>query len=238
MVSDTTLHRLRRVRTADIADALDSLGLQDRYDVDPSVHPLFDGIRFVGRARTQKYTLSGRPLDRMDYYEWARRQYLLEAGRPTAETLWFEPEWRMPLAKDDVVVIESGGHKAGILGSGNTLEMTIKGVVGFIIDGNCRDSFECRRQKMPVFSSVRSPVHPMGRLVPVSSDEPVVVGGVVIRPGDVVAADDDGVVVVPMEWADEAACRADLIQKDDRLERRQFYEALGIPNDETVELTE
>jgi regulator of RNase E activity RraA len=50
----------------------------------------------------------------------------------------------------------------------------------------------------------------------------------------VVIADDDGVVVVPQEAADEAARRAQLIQAKDRPGRRAGYQALGLPLDDTV----
>ena len=57
----------------------------------------------------------------------------------------------------------------------------------------------------------------------------------VVRPGDVIVADDDGVVVVPQDIADEVARRAKLIQDKDRPGRRAGYQALGIPLDDTVQ---
>jgi regulator of RNase E activity RraA len=74
----------------------------------------------------------------------------------------------------------------------------------------------------------------MGRIGAVSDNQPIVCAGVVVRPGDVVIADDDGVVVVPQEIADDAARRAQLIQAKDRPGRKAGYEALGLPLDETV----
>ncbi len=235
-VSDETLEKLRKVRTSDITDALDSMGRQEIHEVDPAVRPMFPGIRFVGRARTQLYRRSGKPLPYMEYEEWARLQYLKVDGKPTDQTLWYEPEWKRPLGKDDVVVIDAQRNKAGILGSNNTLNMQSRGVVGFVIDGNCRDSTECIAQKAPVFSAVRAPNHPMGRLVAVASDVPVTIGGAVVHSGDIVAADDDGVVIVPQDIADEVARRAELIQRDDRPMRRELYQKLGLPLDESVEL--
>jgi regulator of RNase E activity RraA len=57
-----------------------------------------------------------------------------------------------------------------------------------------------------------------------------------VEPGDVIVADDDGVMVVPQAIAGEVARRAKLIQDRDRPGRREGYEALGLPPDETVEL--
>ena len=48
-ISKETLAVLRSVRTSDLADALDSMGLQQRYEMDPAMRPMYAGIRFAGR---------------------------------------------------------------------------------------------------------------------------------------------------------------------------------------------
>jgi 4-hydroxy-4-methyl-2-oxoglutarate aldolase len=74
----------------------------------------------------------------------------------------------------------------------------------------------------------------MGRIRPVSDNEQIVCAGVVVRPGDLVMGDDDGVVVVPQDVAAEVIERAVKIQEEDRPGRRAGYEKLGLPLDETV----
>jgi regulator of RNase E activity RraA len=133
-----------------------------------------------------------------------------------------------------VLVIDAKGAAAGILGSANTLVGQRRGSVGFVIDGACRDSSECTVQQTPAFCTVRSPAHPMGRLRAVSDGEPIVCAGAPVRSGDLVVADDDGVVVVPHEIAEEVIERARRIQEADRPGRRASYEELGIPLDDTV----
>lgn len=227
-VSKATLAVFRSVRTSDVTDALDSMGLQRRYEMDPAMRPLFDGIRFAGIAHTAAYgILKDKPLKAMSYEEFDERQY-----KPGPEGLWHEAgEWGAP---DEVLVIDAKRTAAGILGSANTLSGAIKGVVGYVIDGTCRDSSECILQKTPAFSTVRSPSHPMGRLIAVSDNQPIKCAGVEVNPGDVIIADDDGVVVVPQGIADEVARRAALVQGKDRPYRRMAYEKLGMPLDETV----
>jgi 4-hydroxy-4-methyl-2-oxoglutarate aldolase len=201
-MSRETLESLRSVRTSDVCDALDSMGYQQRYEMDPEMRPLY-------------------------FEEFDERQY-----KPSADGLWHEAgPWGAP---DEVLVIDAKRTRAGILGSNNTLTGRIKGVVGYVIDGACRDSYECVIQETPVFCTVRSPAHPMGRIGPVSDNQPIVCAGVVVRPGDAIIADDDGVVVVPQGIADEVARRAKLIQEKDRPQRRGAYEKLGLPLDETV----
>jgi regulator of RNase E activity RraA len=233
-VSQETLRSFRAVRTSDVTDALDSMGLQERHEMDPAMVPMFPGIRFVGLAHTFEYRLTDKPLQPMSYEEFDDRQYKRNADGSTApDALWRGPGGGAP---DEVIVIDAKRTRAGILGSHNTMECQIKGTVGFIIDGVCRDSTECVIQKTPVFSTLRSPAHPMGRIVNVSENAPIVCAGAVVRPGDVIIADDDGVVVVPAEIADEVVRRALMVQAKDRPNRRRCYERLGLKLDETVEL--
>ena len=226
-ISKETLAIFRSVRTSDVTDALDSMGRQERHEMDPEMHALCFGIRFAGIAHTAEYDLIDQPLTAMSYDEFDERQY-----KEGPEGLWHEAgPWGGP---DEVLVIDAKRTRAGILGSNNTLMGRIKGMVGYIIDGTCRDSYECVIQKTPVFCTVRSPAHPMGRIGPVSDNQPITCAGVTVNPGDVIVADDDGVVVVPQEIAEEVARRAKLIQDKDRPGRRAAYEKLGLQLDETV----
>jgi len=61
-----------------------------------------------------------------------------------------------------------------------------------------------------------------------------VVGGVLVRPGDFVVADGDGVVVVPREHAERVAEIAWDIAKGDKAARRKLYEKTGLKPDATV----
>ncbi|HEU4354025.1 MAG TPA: RraA family protein [Actinomycetota bacterium] len=227
MIDPDTLAAARTVRTSDLSDALDSMGLQERYVMDPRMRPLFPGIRFAGIARTMAYDRIDRPLEPMTYDGFAERQYA-----PGPEGLWREAG---PYgAPDEVLVIDAKGTIAGILGSNNTLQARVKGTVGFVIDGVCRDSYEATLQETPMFCTVRSPAHPMGRIRAVSDGEPIVCAGVEVSQGDLVVGDDDGVVVVPQDIAAEVIERAVKIQDADRPSRRAAYEKLGLPLDDTV----
>jgi regulator of RNase E activity RraA len=226
-ISPELLRVARSVRTSDVADALDSMGLQERHQMDPTMRPLFPGIRFAGIAHPMAYDVIDAPLEPMTYEDFSRRQY---AEGP--EGLWREAgPWGAP---DEVLVIDAKGTAAGILGSANTLGGRVRGTVGYVIDGTCRDSYECTIQRTPAFCTVRSPAHPMGRLWAVSDGEPIACAGAPVRSGDLVVADDDGVMVVPHEIAEEVLDRARRIQEADRPGRRADYERLGLPLDETV----
>ena len=234
-VSEKTLEMLKMARCADICDALDSMGLQDIYEMSVNMRPLFPGIRFCGIAATQEWEKTDRKVPAMSYEDFEKLQYApIEEGgygaynKPGVEP--YEPK------KGDVVVIDARGLRGGILGSENTMKMMNAGVVGFVIDGTMRDTPEAIMQGSKVFSTVVSYTHPMGRLRIKSVGEPVVCGGAKVCPGDVVCADNDGVVVVPQGIADEIAYRAYKIQQIDRRNRRQNYLDQGRAFDETVEL--
>ena len=234
-LSKETLKLYKMLRCADVCDALDSMGMQDRYEFALNMRPLFPGIRFAGIAHTQEFDYYDRKMPAMSYDDFNVKQYSkIEDGgyssymRPGVEKYVGD--------KDEVYVIAAQGSRAGILGSANTLDYVSKGVVGFIIDGTCRDSGECILQKAPVFATVRSYTHPMGRIRVKSDSEPVVCAGVYVCPGDVIIADDDGVICIPQDIAEEVAKRAYKVQQKDRIDRRRFYEKLEREFDETVEL--
>jgi regulator of RNase E activity RraA len=234
-VSKECLRICKILRCADVCDALDSMGLQDRYELALNMRPLFPGIRFAGIAHTQEFDYFDHKMPAMSYDDFDAKQYRdIEDGgyssysRPGVSAYGGQG--------DEVYVIAAQGSRAGILGSANTLDYVSKGVVGFVIDGTCRDSGECILQKSPVFATVRSYTHPMGRIRLKSDSEPVVCAGVYVCPGDVIIADDDGVICIPQGIADEVAKRAYKIQQKDRVNRQHYYDRLGRAYDETVEL--
>ena len=236
-VSKKTLEILRKVRTSDVTDALDSLGFMNTYEMDPRIRPMFPGIFFAGVASTAEYRVINKPIPRLTYDQFDDRQYKKGPdGKAAPDALWTGGN---PMgAPDEVQVIDTKQSRCGLLGSNNVLDAKIKGTVGFVIDGACRDSGECIGQKSPVFCAIRSMRHMAGRLELATVNQPINCGGVLVRAGDGIIADDDGVVVIPMEDADEIAKRAWMVQDKDRRMRRAFYQKLGMPLDKTVELEE
>jgi regulator of RNase E activity RraA len=234
-LSKRTIELYKILRCADVCDALDSMGLQDRYEMALDMRPMFNGIRFSGPAHTQEFDKYDRKMPAMTYDEFDKKQYApIEEGGYSSYMLPGVAKYAG--VAGEVLVIAAHGARAGILGSANTLDYMTKGLAGLVIDGTCRDSGECIMQRSPVFCTVRSYTHPMGRIRIKSDNEPVVCAGVCVRPGDMIIADDDGVISVPVEIADEAGKRAYKVQQKDRVDRRRFYEKLGRPFDETVEL--
>ncbi len=97
-----------------------------------------------------------------------------------------------------VYVLEDGLEIAGI---GNLMATTakVRGLAGAVIDGGARDTEDIERLQFPVFSRSITPATSVGRLVAVAKQVPVMCAGVLVRPGDYIVADRDGVVVVPSD---------------------------------------
>ncbi|WP_461031775.1 RraA family protein [Streptomyces mayteni] len=168
-----------------VSDALDLLGLRDQCLV-PDITPLHPGHTLVGRA----FPLLARPAD---------------APEPSSP---YEGLLRAVDATEvgDVVVFATGNSTAaGVWGELVTAACRTRGVVGALTDGLVRDARQLAAGDFPVFSRGTVPYDSKGRLDVVAHGTPVDIGGVRVRPGDLVVADVDGVVIVPRERVPEVA---------------------------------
>ncbi|RJQ72761.1 RraA family protein [Pseudonocardiaceae bacterium YIM PH 21723] len=106
-----------------------------------------------------------------------------------------------------VIVAESGALN-GALAGGNVCAVAQRnGIAGFVIDGVIRDVTEVREIGFPVFARGVFP-KPGIKKQALPFNEPVTVGGVLVNAGDIIVADEEGVVVVPAASADEVREKA------------------------------
>jgi regulator of RNase E activity RraA len=223
------------LRVTDVLDALQAVGIQDQTMMDREIRPLWrdnsDKVehRFYGVAVTYQYVPTNRPpAGKMDYE--AFKQWHSHWYRTYAPELFSQI-----LKPGHVVVIDAqGSDRTGFIGSNNALNWRSRGMTGVVTNGNCRDTDELIVQKIPVYSKYQGGGTRPGRIEAAAVNRPVVVGGVLVRPGDFVVADGDGVVVVPRQHLDEVARIAWDIAKGDKEGRRKLYEKMGMKADETV----
>lgn len=105
----------------------------------------------------------------------------------------------------DVIVIDDGGaHDVAAFGHNMSLSARARGAIGVVTNGSIRDLNLLRRDHFPIFCSGVTPRSPQ-KNTPGSVNVPVHVAGVVVKPGDIVVGDDDGVAVVPLEIAADIA---------------------------------
>jgi 4-hydroxy-4-methyl-2-oxoglutarate aldolase len=224
--------KFRYLRISDVVDALDAVGRQDLTLMDERIKPLWQGMRFWGPA----VTLRALPAN-------VRMPKLSAAEALRSHATWFAEhgpmEIRSAVRRGCVVVTATeGSPETGIWGSNNSLDIIARGAVGLVTDGYARDTDELILQKTPVACRGRGrPIIP-GRVIFAGVNEPVACGGVLVHPGDIVGSDGDGCVVVPTEVADDVVRIAKGILIDDAIKRRQLYQRLGMPLDESVAVEE
>jgi len=184
---DPLVKRLDALDSTVVSDALDGLHLPAGLG---GLRPAWGTPRFVGRARTVALEV--------------------DAGGPPGPHLGTSVV--ASARPGDVLVMANGGRLdvscwGGIL----SLGCVQQGVVGVVADGVCRDVAEAQELGLPVFARGVSPRTARGRLRQRATGFPVQVEDVTVTEGDLVIADDSGVVFVPADRAEEVLAAAEAI---------------------------
>jgi len=123
----------------------------------------------------------------------------------------------------DVIVVAAGDAEMAVAGGNVCAVAQRRGVVGFVIDGVIRDVAESRANAFPVFARGASPI-PGGKDGPGEINAPITCGGVRVTPGDVLVADEEGIVVVPGARAAEVLAKAQAKAAADAAETLDTWE--------------
>ncbi len=107
----------------------------------------------------------------------------------------------------DVIVVDtSGSSKNAVLGDLIANKAKHRRIAGFIIDGLIRDVRGIRESGLSVYARGVTPFGPLHR-GPGELNYTISCGGIVVKPGDIVTADTNGVVVIPREFAADILVR-------------------------------
>lgn len=106
------------------------------------------------------------------------------------------------------VMVMEEGLDYGAIGGLMATTMKVRGLAGAIVDGSIRDLPQIQRLQFPVYSRGVSPGTTIGHYRCVAINVPVTCAGVKVNPNDIITADEDGVVVVPREKAEEILKKA------------------------------
>lgn len=162
--------RISKLDVASVSDALDKIGIPGGL---LGIHPVVEGKRMCGRAFTVHYVPNGVIKGNVGDF--------LDDVKP-----------------GEVVVIDNGGRLyCTVWGDIMTYVATKKNIAGTVIDGVCRDVPGIKSNNYPIFTKSVYMVTGKDRVTVDYVNKPVAISGVQVCPGDIILADDSGVVCIP-----------------------------------------
>ncbi len=165
-----------------LADILDDHGYRQQ-SMDHEVRPLYNGAKVAGRAATMLAV----EVSKLPDNPYEQLMELLDGIVPG----------------EVVVGAVQSRASAAIWGELLSTHTRAKGGRGVVLDGLSRDSWGIAEMKFPVFARGLSPADSKGRLEVIAIRGTIPVAGVSVSNGDLLLADEDGVVVVPRDVEDE-----------------------------------
>jgi regulator of RNase E activity RraA len=187
---DPLTQRLAGCYTGAIHDVLRAMG-HERVVLPPEIRPLDPALKVAGPV----WTVSGR----------------IDRTKSAHDTLlgWTGLLSKAPPGR--VIVCQPQNHEVALMGELSAETLKNKGVLGYVVDGGCRDTEFILKIGFPVFASFYTPSDIVGRWIPDRFGEPITIGAVTICDGDFLLGDRDGVVVIPRAVAEEAVTRTEQV---------------------------
>jgi len=234
--NEAIVAKFKTLRTTDIMDGLQAVGLHRVTVMDQAIGPMWTdnedfshvvyGVAVTLRLVPPQETPPNTEFqDNADFSKWQQVWSKRNMGGAVGAFL----------APDTVLVIDAPlSADNGYCGSANALGWKLRGVRGIVTNAGCRDSDEMWKERIAVYQRDSTRWINQGTIAVESYNMPVVVGGVLVMPGDVIAADLDGVAVVPRAKAELVAKIARQIRDGDNKGRRSMYEKGGMKPDFTL----
>src|SRR5882672_6135165 len=182
--------RLKKISTATLTTVLFKRGLRNVF-----IQGVFllnkDAPRMVGEAYTLRFIPAREDVDQLGAFEGR--------GHPQREAIEACPPGQ--------VLVMDARRDASAATGGDILmtRLMVRGAAGIVTDGGLRDSPTIEQLPWPAYCAARSAPLNLVRHHAIDSQLPIGCGGVAVYPGDVVAGDAEGVVVIPSGIANEVA---------------------------------
>jgi 4-hydroxy-4-methyl-2-oxoglutarate aldolase len=186
--ADPITARLARCYTGVVHDVMRGMGLRN-FVLPPEIRPLFPDRRLAGPV----FTVSGHADEAAD-----RHTTLLE--------------WTGLLSKAKpgyIVVCQPHTHAVALMGELSAETLQRRGVLGYVVDGACRDLDFILALGFQVLFRHATPRDIVSFWLPDGFDVPVVIGDVRVLPGDYLVADRDGACLLPRARAEEIVAAAE-----------------------------
>lgn len=174
--------RLEKVYTGVVHDVMRGMGFSD-FTLPPDIRPLFPEKTLAGVISTVSGKVDRSVDAHTTLYEWTG---LLSKAKP-----------------DTVMICQPNDDVIAHMGELSAETLKLKGVRGYVVDGGCRDVNFIIDLEFPVWYRYHTPRDVVGYWLPDTYDEPIVIGDVTIHAGDLVLGDRDGMVIIPIDRADE-----------------------------------
>ena len=223
------LDTVAKLRVTDIRDGLDWVGLHHFGTVSPEIRPLWR-TKAAGFAHTMRHIPTQQTVPTMspaDYTKWAYEYWYGQV---------FANDMASLIDDETFLVIDTCETPTPAVGSMDSMMWAALGAKGALTNGGARDTDETLESKhLPVWS--RWVVQPMyqGRVEWGGHTVPVEIGGQLVRPGDLVVADGDGAIIVPVDVIDDVLTYAIQESENDRIARGMLFDRLGIPRNASTE---
>jgi regulator of RNase E activity RraA len=197
--------RLEQAYSGAVYDAMRALGRPDCV-LPQTIRPLDPTRRIAGVA----YTVSGRCREGLDAHQTLLAWTALLSKAPA----------------QSVVVCQPSDSTLAHMGELSAETLSLRKVRGYIVDGGCRDSDFILKIGFPVWCRYFTPVDVVARWEADSFGQPVTIGSVTVRTGDLIFADRDGVLAVPQEMAREVVERIEQVMRTENKVRTAILQGM------------
>lgn len=203
--------RYLSVDTSNVADVLDTLGYLDQ-GLSPEFLPYPAN---AGQIAGWAYTIRGQ----MTPYELGGDAEKMKACQG--------------LSNGEISVWSGDGEGICYFGELIAIGMKERGCLGALVDGGVRDVRWIAQQDFPVYARYRTPVQSIGRWKVTGSQIPVYMRGattarVLVRPGDFILGDDDGVIVIPQDVVEQVLVESEKLTQQEVMIREELQKGLTL----------
>lgn len=204
-VESSMTDRLAKLHSSAVHDVLKQLGM-DNFVLPANIRPLDTSIILAGPV----FTVEGE----------------ITADLSAHETLIEWTSFLSAVPAEHVTVCQPHNEEIALMGELSAETLQKRNVLGYIVDGGCRDVATIKKLHFPVFHTFFSPKDVVGRWVPTKLGEPITIGDCSIKTGDFILADIDGIVVIPEKKAEEVVTRSETVLRTENLVRKAILDGM------------